>query len=419
MNGKADVFTHLTQVILGFAISAWLTILILAAYYIFAFDPHADPFPSTNSQNDPERIHIPNPLDVLVTKYMRCFRFRKKFGAGEGGNVFHKVSADVTAQYKLSLTYLKCILSLGDTQLFTGLAILISGYWSLVRGQGLSAYHWKMVLSLAWFSSVTHLSALTFLRSYLAKHPAGRLWRLVLMLIVFILLFVGFFPTGHFEFIGGQIRTAQFIDLGRAMYPKDCGDFQLNTTRYYPRYHRSTHHKYEIILENGANDLRNCIIADALVFQPNNSATFGGTDVISSAGGVRSGTGPWMSEYGQVGVLYEPPAVCFFKGGMQNSTFAYISMVSSQFLLVYSYLIRVTKVYEGPSRFISKYTQKELDQKYEALVKRWARWLKQKKSGCGITIAMMVFLPFQASLYCTLRVFLHLYTSMLTEVRPQ
>ncbi|KAK1951946.1 hypothetical protein LY78DRAFT_488399 [Colletotrichum sublineola] len=83
-----------------------------------------------------------------------------------------------------------------------------------------------MVVYLAWFSSVTHLSALTFLRAYLAQHPVGRLWRLTLMFILLILLLASFIPTGHFEFLGSESYFARFIDLGRAMYPQDCDDFR-------------------------------------------------------------------------------------------------------------------------------------------------------------------------------------------------
>ncbi|OHW93984.1 hypothetical protein CSPAE12_07335 [Colletotrichum incanum] len=80
-------------VILGFVISAWLTILILVAYYIFAFDPHADPFPCTNNQNRSTNTHVPNPLDVLVAQYTKYLRLGKNFSGGHGDNVFHKVGS--------------------------------------------------------------------------------------------------------------------------------------------------------------------------------------------------------------------------------------------------------------------------------------------------------------------------------------
>lgn len=157
--------------------------------------------------------HSPNPLDVLVTKYTSYLRVLKGFTGSLAENSFHK-----------------CILSLADAQLITGISILVSGYMSLKHDKGLSAYHWKMVVSLAWFSSVAHLSALTFLRSYLAKHPAGRLWRLTSMLFLLILLLVGLFPTGHFNFLGAR-EFSNFIDLGQFTYPQDCED--NDTGKYY------------------------------------------------------------------------------------------------------------------------------------------------------------------------------------------
>ena len=79
----------------------------------------------------------------------------------------------------------------------TGFTILISGYTQLPCG--LSTYHWQVLVYLAWFSSLTHLSCLTFLRSYLHKHPGERVARLVAMLLFVILLAVSIAITGAFD----------------------------------------------------------------------------------------------------------------------------------------------------------------------------------------------------------------------------
>ena len=66
---------------------------------------------------------------------------------------------------------------MSDLQLVTGFSILISGYSQLRCS--LSCYHWRIVSYLAWFSSLTHLSCLTFLRNYLYNRPEERTWRLI------------------------------------------------------------------------------------------------------------------------------------------------------------------------------------------------------------------------------------------------
>jgi hypothetical protein len=97
------------------------------------------------------------------------------------------------------LTLDQCVLSMSDLQIITGIAILVSGFASLHCG--ISAYHWQMVVYLAWFSSITHLSALTFLRNYLRNHAEERLWRLICMFLFLCMLITAIFPTGDFDWL--------------------------------------------------------------------------------------------------------------------------------------------------------------------------------------------------------------------------
>lgn len=83
-----------------------------------------------------------------------------------------------------------------DVQVITGIGVLISGYLSL--SCGLSTYHWKMVVSLAWFSSVTHLSGLNILRNHLRAHACKRNIRFGLMFILLVCLTIALIPTGFF-----------------------------------------------------------------------------------------------------------------------------------------------------------------------------------------------------------------------------
>ena len=89
----------------------------------------------------------------------------------------------------------KAVLLFSDQQIVTGIALLASGYSQLPSG--LDAYHWQIVVYLAWFSSFTHLTTLTVLRNYFQKNPATRSWRIIFMIVTVSLLGVALLPTGN------------------------------------------------------------------------------------------------------------------------------------------------------------------------------------------------------------------------------
>jgi hypothetical protein len=80
------------------------------------------------------------------------------------------------------------ILALSDQQLVTGVAILTAG---ILKSCTISWWEFQIVVSLAWFSSTTHLSTLVILWEYLQDHPAVRNWRIGGMLAMLVLLFFG------------------------------------------------------------------------------------------------------------------------------------------------------------------------------------------------------------------------------------
>lgn len=87
------------------------------------------------------------------------------------------------------------VLFLGDTQVVTSVAIVVSGYIQLPCG--LSVYHWEMIVDLAWFSALTHLAALTSLRHYFRRRPAMAISRVILMGLTLVLLASALKPTGY------------------------------------------------------------------------------------------------------------------------------------------------------------------------------------------------------------------------------
>lgn len=75
--------------------------------------------------------------------------------------------------------------------------MLVSGFVSL--SQGVQVYHWQLIVYIAWFSSVTHLCAITVLRSYLRERRVETSVRFGLMICLLIMLLVAFIPTAFFD----------------------------------------------------------------------------------------------------------------------------------------------------------------------------------------------------------------------------
>lgn len=89
----------------------------------------------------------------------------------------------------------EAVLTFSDTQIFTGTTILLCGYIQLPLG--VSTYHWQVIVSLAWFSSLTHLATLTSLRDYLGSRHGLAVGRSIFIGIVVVLLAAAFGPTGY------------------------------------------------------------------------------------------------------------------------------------------------------------------------------------------------------------------------------
>ncbi|KAI2468963.1 hypothetical protein F4781DRAFT_241719 [Annulohypoxylon bovei var. microspora] len=170
-------------VLLGFITPAFFLLLVVCIYYIFTYDPTLDPYRTNDNQG--KKSVRPNPFDQII---LRIIRRPFRIGAPERRkSSIHKALQDA---------FNKCVMCMADTQVITGLAILIGGY--LFRSE-LSAFHWKMIAYLAWFACATHLSTLVFLRNYLINHPAERWWRLISTFILMLCLIIAMVPTGHFD----------------------------------------------------------------------------------------------------------------------------------------------------------------------------------------------------------------------------
>lgn len=111
---------------------------------------------------------------------------------------------------------------------------MASGYFQLCAGDsntGIASYDWQIVVYLAWFSSLTHLTTLTALRRYMVENPIIRIWRLLLMLIIVVMLVIALIPTmqlgwfyssGFFnQYGGGAYAGCYYRSLGQPHYQAD------------------------------------------------------------------------------------------------------------------------------------------------------------------------------------------------------
>ena len=87
------------------------------------------------------------------------------------------------------------VLIFSDTQILTGIAVLVSGYIQLPSGLGL--YHWEIVVDLAWFSSLAHLTTLTALRDYFRQRTTMAVIRTICMGVNLALLVIAMVPLGY------------------------------------------------------------------------------------------------------------------------------------------------------------------------------------------------------------------------------
>ncbi|KAI1371841.1 hypothetical protein F4677DRAFT_283037 [Hypoxylon crocopeplum] len=180
-------------VLVGFISTAYILLFIIVIYYVFGYDPVTNPF-GIEERYPPTRAR-PNPFDQLVLSIVRwvlCINALQWQALYKNG--------------RLAAAFDKFVVNMADIQIVNGLAILIAGMALLP--QSLSALHWKMIVYLAWFSCITNLSALTFLRRYLIHNPFERIWRLGSTFILLVALMVSLVPTGHFFW-----RTDNTADL--------------------------------------------------------------------------------------------------------------------------------------------------------------------------------------------------------------
>ncbi len=170
------------QILVGFAASAFFTLLFCTVYYLVDDNASTRLVESPDIEEGKEVLHYrTNAVDDI---------FRKKVAAllTNTGNLYSK---------KLSEALQSAVLLYSDQQSLAGIAVLVSGFSQL--GCSLATYHWQITFDLAWFSSITHLTTLTCLRHYFQKRPALRAWRLLCMAITAVMLATSLGSTGFID----------------------------------------------------------------------------------------------------------------------------------------------------------------------------------------------------------------------------
>ncbi|PHH72742.1 hypothetical protein CDD80_4285 [Ophiocordyceps camponoti-rufipedis] len=180
-----------TGVMIGFVATAYIVLGLVVANYIIAFDPAKDLNPEMDPAQgtDQRKPSRPNPIDAKFLAVSRsvCRPVVRFLG-----------SAPCWAGYTVDFerVFNETILSMCDAQILAGGGILISGF--LCLHQNLSAYHWRIMVFLAWFSTISHIAGFASIQAHLRSTPWKRNSRFIAMALILILLIAAIVPTRFF-----------------------------------------------------------------------------------------------------------------------------------------------------------------------------------------------------------------------------
>ncbi|KAH7082947.1 hypothetical protein BKA63DRAFT_561142 [Paraphoma chrysanthemicola] len=196
---KSDTDISGIGISLAYNSTAFLALFVVLSYYVIAYRPEIDPFHRATGSRDSQNtlVYQPNPVD------MRLLRWR-----AEWARINSQSNPKLAARTRRVASALTAsMLMMSDLQLLTGIGILISGFARLRCG--MSTYHWQRIVNLAWFSSVTHLCCLTFLREHLRRNKILQTWRIPGMIALTLMLMVALTTTLSYEWrfgwTGGEV----------------------------------------------------------------------------------------------------------------------------------------------------------------------------------------------------------------------
>ena len=188
----------MSKILIGFAATAYSTFFLCVAYYLV------------------DSNLLSNPFDQYCID-----RFYGLFNKS-------KPSEQSRPSERWTKTLEGAVLTFSDQQIITGIAILISGYTQL--RDGLAVYYWQLVVDLAWFSSVTHLTTLTCLRYYFRERQGLKMLRLICMVVMAGMLSCAIAST---RYLGGGYVSYDF--------PAWCLFHSNYKGTDWPAYHNTTY----------------------------------------------------------------------------------------------------------------------------------------------------------------------------------
>ncbi|KAK4031195.1 hypothetical protein C8A01DRAFT_42322 [Parachaetomium inaequale] len=238
-------------VIIGFLGTAWFAVVLVILHYLLGSYSTKDPFstgPKKGKESDPEQhVWTPNYIDQLVLRLSQQFG-KVLFGWLNNTRLYMWLAEKPRWEH----AFTRVLLGMCDAQLLTGTGILLSGYISLTPY--ISAYHWQLVVYLAWFSNLTHIACLTALRGYLHQHQLERNWRLFFMTVLWGGLIPAMVPTAFFNWPAESMTyfpfkepTASFpsssarcffdVGVGHALFLNNTAFLCSYGTRFFPDKH--------------------------------------------------------------------------------------------------------------------------------------------------------------------------------------
>ncbi|KAI1381598.1 hypothetical protein F4677DRAFT_403556 [Hypoxylon crocopeplum] len=155
-------------VIVAFLVSAWTCLFVITIEYF-------------SMRSDEIRVHF-TPLDDLLTRAIKQLtrRLRKPWALQ---------------------SIQPAVLLVSDQQLITGIAIMSVGY---IQHCTIPQYHFYIVYWLGFVSCQVYNASLIALRAYVDKRPEMKLWRAVMMTVLFTMVFLNTFVVDHDDFLTGD-----------------------------------------------------------------------------------------------------------------------------------------------------------------------------------------------------------------------
>lgn len=233
-----------------------------------------------------------------------------------------------------------------DLQLLTGFAILISAYIEVPCT--MSAYHWQIIVYLAWFSSITHLTGLIAARHYLYSRPWARFARIIASLLFLVMLLVAIVPTAHFNWDSSerQPSTTEMSSSVACLYEPGLG------SAVWKQKGQESWQRCMALAENWTDEWRE---------------KYPDLDEMITNGTIRDSDIPYYVQM----MIKDPPGFCeSVEPRPLITSVSFQAMLYSVILLGWAFLSRFIRLWMPLNRFISLRISRPLMSRIRRLIRR-------------------------------------------------